>query len=97
MKVSTEGPSCMAVAVACHNRVMIELYDCQTEDIKVIHMIEKDERDSLMSSHMLGTQRWLTPFKKKQRNFSVYFLIKTSTPKTLKFLLILDLVILVSR
>ena len=40
MKVSTEGPSCMAVAVACHNRVMIELYDCQTEDIKLIHMIE---------------------------------------------------------
>ena len=30
----------MAVAVACHNRVMIELYDCQTEDIKLIHMIE---------------------------------------------------------
>ena len=27
-------------AVACHNRVMIELYDCQTEDIKLIHMIE---------------------------------------------------------
>ena len=40
MKVSTGGPSCMAVAVACHNRVITELYDCQTGDIKLIHMIE---------------------------------------------------------
>ena len=37
MKVSAEGPSCMAVAAAWHWRVIT---DCQTEDFKLIHMIE---------------------------------------------------------
>ena len=55
-------------------------------------MIKKDERDSLMSSHMLGTQRWLTPFKKNKGSvFSCLTFSSKLQPKHIKlFVFVVD-------